>query len=406
MTSLRLLFRLLSTVLFLLCSSTLYAQQPASRVLVVSSVVGEVIDSQEKATYHLFSYYTAKEFQEARFVQSLAPDSAITLRTTLTDGRTLLLPMPQTEFLAIRKKINDQAQLQQTATRVLPADSIGRMYRVTLRTGTTFAGTLRATRPQELEFSTKDPGAVIIPRSQIRSMELVPQVEVADATRHPTWGYVGNGTRVFFAPTARGLRAGEGYFQTIDLFLLGLNYGITDNVSVGILASAIPGIGLDNQLVAITPKVSYPISTKLSVGAGVLYARIPTFDSYGTSSGYGAGVAYGLLTTGSADNNFTVGLGYGFSGGRDDQGFGKSPVAVISGATRVSKRISLMSENYLITSGSGGLAGLYGIRLNWPRTTFGIGSFYVAPFEGNGVFGYMYPVYLDLAFRFGKTAQK
>jgi hypothetical protein len=399
--------RLLGLLLFLLCSRTLYAQQPASRVLVVSPVVGEVIDSQEKATYHLFSYYTAKEFQEARFVQSLAPDSAITLRTTLTDGRTLLLPMPQTEFLAIRQKINDQARLQQAATGILPADSIGRTYRITLRTGTTFAGTLRATRPQELEFSTKEPGAVIIPRSQITKMELVSEGETADALRHPTWGYVGNGTRVFFAPTARNLQAGEGYAQTIDLFLLGVNYGITDNFSFGLLVSAIPGIGLGNQFVAITPKVSFPVSKSLSVGAGILYSRIPNFDSYSNSTGYGAGVAYGLATVGSADNNLTFGLGYGFTGGdTNERGFGKSPVAVLSGATRVSKRLSLMSENYLITSGSGGLGGLYGVRLNWARTTFGIGSFYVAPFKSEGAFGYIYPVYLDLSLRFGKTAQK
>ncbi|QJX46477.1 hypothetical protein HMJ29_05815 [Hymenobacter taeanensis] len=397
--------RLLLLLLTLLFSSTLHAQQQSTRPLIISPVVGPIIDGSEKARYNLFPFYSSKEFKEAAFEQSLTPDSTITLRTTLVDGRILLRPIPHYEYLNTRRQIEEQAQALRPAAGASP-DSVGGSYRVTLRSGSTFAGVLRATRPQELEFSTQEPEAVIIPRSQIIRMELIPKVELDDAMRHPTWGYVGNGTRVFFAPTARGLRAGEGYFQIIDLFMLGLNYGITDNVSVGILASAVPGAGLDNQLVALTPKVSYPISNKLSVGAGVLYARIPTFDSYGSSSGYGAGVAYGLLTTGSADNNFTVGLGYGFSGGRGEQGFGKSPVAVISGATRVSKRISLMSENYLITSGSGGLAGLYGMRLNWPRTTLGIGSFYVAPFEGDGVFGYIYPAYIDLSLRFGKTAQK
>ncbi|TGD81748.1 hypothetical protein [Hymenobacter wooponensis] len=398
--------RLFSLLLFLLWSSTLYAQQPTTRPLVISPIVGPVIDAQERTLYGLFPFYSNKDFKEATLEQNLTPDSLITLRTTFVDGRIILRPMPQYEYLYTRRQIEDKAKAMRVAAGASSTDSIGASYRVTLRSGSTFAGILRASRPQELEFSSQEPGAVIIPRSEITRMELLPRVELQDAMRHPTWGYVGNGTRVFFAPTARNLRAGEGYFQTIDLFLLGINYGVTDNVSVGLLASAFPGIGLDNQLVAITPKFSYPVSNKLSVGAGVLYARIPTFDSYNNSSGYGAGVAYGLLTTGSADNNFTVGLGYGFSGGQGDQGFGESPVAVFSGATRVSKRISLMSENYLITSGSGGLAGLYGIRLNWPRTTFGIGSFYVAPFEGDGAFGYIYPVYLDLSFRFGKTAQK
>ncbi|TGE09661.1 hypothetical protein [Hymenobacter fodinae] len=406
MCSLLRLPRLLPALLLLLGSHTLYAQQPTTRQLVISPIVGPVIDAQERTRYQLFPFYSNKEFKEASFEQNITPDSMITLRTAFTDGRIVLRPMPQYEYLNTRRQIEEKEQVLRAAAGATSPDSIGGSYRVTLLSGSTFAGILRATRPQELEFSTNEPGAVIIPRSQISRLELVPRVELADAMRHPGWGYVGNGTRVFFAPTARNLRAGEGYFQTIDLFLLGVNYGITDNVSIGMLASAVPGIGIGNQVVAITPKFSYPVSNKLSVGGGLLYARIPTFDSYNYSTGYGAGVAYGLLTTGSADNNFTVGLGYGFSGGRGDQGFGKSPVAVVSGATRVSRRISLMSENYLITSGTGGLAGLYGIRLNWPRTTLGIGSFYVAPFEGEGAFGYIYPVYLDLSFRFGKTAQQ
>ncbi|MBG8556210.1 hypothetical protein [Hymenobacter guriensis] len=395
-------------LLVLICAglAQAQAQQPATRLRVISSAVGTTIDSQEKVTYELFSEYSAKEFSEARFEQSLAPDSALTQRITLTDGRTLLSPISSLDFVNMRLKIEEKARRLSPGAGVALTDSVGRVYRVVLRSGTTFAGTLRAVRPQELEFTTDKPGAVLIPRSQIVSMQLVPAVEATDAQRHPGWGYVGNGTRVFFAPTARGLRAGEGYAQTIDVLLLGANYGITDYFSMGILVSALPGVGLGNQLFAVTPKISVPIRQDLHVGAGVLYARLPTFDS-DYDRGYGAGVLYGLATYGSADNNLTLGLGYGFSGeAGGTQGFGKSPVAVLSGATRVSKRLSLMSENYLITSGSGGLGGLYGIRLNWPRTTLGIGSFYVAPFQNEGAFGYLYPVYVDLSLRFGKTAQK
>ncbi|WP_460613445.1 hypothetical protein [Hymenobacter seoulensis] len=400
--------RIVFLVLASLISGHAYAQQPTTRPLVISPVVGPIIDSQEKVLYELFPYYTPKEFVEGSFEQVLAPDSAIRLRATLNDGRTIVRPIPLAEYFAMRQRIEAKAQLLSSGSRSAAADSIGQTYRVTLRSGTTFAGRLVAVRPLELEFSTNEPGAVIIARSQIANMQLVPQVEMADAMRHPTWGYVGNGTRVFFSPTARNLRAGEGYVQTIDVFLLGANYGFTDNFSMGLLASAIPGLGIGNQIVAITPKFSAPISKDWSLGAGLLYARIPAEDDIsGYTSSYGAGIAYGLATYGSADNNLTFGLGYGFTGeGNGNQGFGKSPVAVLSGTTRVSKKLSLMSENYLITSGDGGVGGLYGIRLNWPRTTFGIGSFYVAPFGEEGAFGYLYPVYLDLALRFGKTAQR
>jgi hypothetical protein len=367
------------------------AQQPATRRVIISPIVGPVIDKQEKVTYSLFPEYSTKEFVEASFEQALAPDSTIQLRTVLTDGRTVLRTMPLPEYFATRQRLETRARTldKTSAASGAPTDSLGQVYRLTLRSGTVLAGTLRAARPLELEFETSKAETVIIARDQVALMQLVPASEAATALLHPNWEYVGNGTRVFFAPTARNLRAGEGYVQNIDVLVLGANIGITDNVSFGVLASALPGVGLGNQFVAITPKVSYPVNPRLHIGAGVLYARVPGFDTY--SSSYGAGVAYGLAMLGSADNNLTLGLGYGFSGEGNrnnynaERGFGKSPVAVLSGATRVSRRLSLMSENYLITSGSGGLGGLYGVRFNWPRATFGVGSFYLAPFEGGGL---------------------
>lgn len=406
--------RLLAVLLVLLSGQQLAAQQPQTRRVTISPLVGSLIDKQEKATYDLFPEYPAKEFVEASFEQVIAPDSAIQLRTVLTDGRTVLKPVPLPEYFATRQRIETRARAAASAgaapTGSAATDSIGQVYRITLRSGTVLAGTLRAIRPLELEFTTSKPETIIIARSQIATMQLVSSAEAAGALRHPNREYVGNGTHVFFSPTARNLRAGEGYVQTIDVFLLGANVGITDNLSFGVLASALPGVGLGNQFVAITPKVSFPVSKSVGVGAGVLYARVPNFES--GESGYGAGVAYGLATFGSADSNLTLGLGYGFTGQGSrngfptEQGFGKSPVAVLSGATRVSRRLSLMSENYLITADSGGMYGLYGVRLNWPRTTFGIGSLYAAPFDGFGFFGYVYPLYLDLALRFGKTSQQ
>ena len=363
-----------------------FAQAPAERVIVVSPVVGEVIDGAEKARFGLFPDYAADDFQEARFLRALAPDSAITLRTRLRDGRQLARPFSAADFQAVqdlsgRRQREFDASPQpapgttagvagSTATPELP----GRSYNVELRSGTVFIGVLQTASPETLEFSTKDLGVVRVQRADLKRLELL---TVSQASK----GYadVGNGTRLFFAPTARNLRRGEGYLQDIEIYLLGVNYGITDNISVGALVPIIPGLGA--TVFAFTPKVSAALTDKFSMGAGVLYAR---------AFGYGGGIGYGVATYGTADDNVTMGVGYGFADGFEET---SSPVVLLGGAKRVSRNISLLNETYIV---SGGFAGLLGARLHGGRYGGSLGLIY-----GSGIGG-IYPAYLELTYRFGK----
>ncbi|UOR04990.1 hypothetical protein MUN82_18890 [Hymenobacter aerilatus] len=401
----------LLSALFALRCATAYAQQetvPPTRLIVVNSLVGDTISPQEKATYGLFPYYATDNFRYAYFTQQLAPDSALTLHTQLRDGRLVQRPFTSEEFITARFQIQNRARElgggsqgaaplvglnAVTSTGNNPDLAVGSVYQVTLHNGTSFKGTLVSLTLTSADFDTPDLGRVTVQRADIKRYVAL-QVAKSGRVRDD----VGNGNRLFFAPTARSLRKGEGYVQDIDIFLLGVNYGVTDHFSIGLLASAIPGIGLGKQVVALTPKLTTKVSAKWNVGVGALIARIPDFD-YDNGSGFGAGIAYGLATYGTADDNLTMGLGYGFSG---QGGFGRTPVVLLGGAKRITNRVSLVSENYLFVQGTGGVGGLYGIRLGWPRTTLNVGSFYVAPFEGGGAFGYVYPVYLDVALRFGQ----
>ncbi|MVN76185.1 hypothetical protein GO988_07595 [Hymenobacter sp. HMF4947] len=254
---------------------------------------------------------------------------------------------------------------------------IGQTYSVELRSGTSFLGTLRAATSLDLTFDTKDLGVVTVQRANLR--QLVP-ISAEQARR----GYddVGNGTRLFFAPTARNLRRGEGYVQDIDVYLVGANYGITNNISVGVLVPIIPGLGLN--VFAVTPKVSVPVTEKFSVGAGLLYAN---------AFGYGAGIGYGVATYGTADTNLTAGLGYAFARGETSS----TPVVVLGGAVRVSRRFFLIDETYIVGQGIGGLLGA---RVAAARASGSLGLLYATDLGG------IYPAYLEFAYRFGKVVPK
>lgn len=266
-----------------------------------------------------------------------------------------------------------------------PGDVVGQTYTVETVGGTQFSGVLRAATEEALTFETRELGVVTVPRLSLRQLTN----QTPEQARRG-FDYVGNGTHMFLAPTARNLHQGEGEAQLIDIVLVGVNYGLTDNISVGLLVPVIPFVGI--PALAITPKVSVPVSDKLRVGAGVLYGFTTGLD--GTRS-EGGGLGYGLATYGTADTNFTLGLGYGFAGGD----VGRSPVAVLGANVRVSRLFTLVNETYLANFDSnGGFGGLAGLRYATPRFSGSFGALYYTSRNESRIF----PAYLDVAFRFGK----
>jgi hypothetical protein len=384
----RTLLLIKSSLLFalLVCTQTGQAQDIPVGVRVVSAspTLGPLIDAQEKATFGLFPYYSASDFEQARFTRALAPDSAVVLYTLLRDGRTVTRPFSEADFRSIDQAVSARVNelyggRNHSGKASSPAsnqpETVGQVYFVDVFSGASFTGTLTAATPEALEFDVKELGQLRILRANIR--QLLP-LTAEQARRN--WAPVGNGTRVFFSPTARNLRQGEGYVQSINIFFLGANYGLTDNISVGVLA-LLPIGGFDNSLLAITPKFSAPVSENLNLGAGALVSR--AFDTT-------FGVGYGVGTYGTADQNLTLGLGYAFAEGE----ISSTPVVVIGGAKRVSRRFSLLNETYLA---GGGALGLFGLRFAGPQTSGSLGFAY-----GSGIPG-IFPAYAEIAYRFGRV---
>ena len=90
----------------------------------------------------------------------------------------------------------------------------------------------------------------------------------------------------------------------------------------------------------------------------------------GTSGGTG-GIGYGVGTFGDGDASATIGLGYGFAGG-DIQ---SKPVAMVGGEARVSRRIALVTENYLLPTTDNRLVYSFGIRFMGEKITTDLAIF-------------------------------
>ncbi|WP_143080087.1 hypothetical protein [Hymenobacter arizonensis] len=273
---------------------------------------------------------------------------------------------------------------------------IGLTYTVELVSGTSFIGRLTAVSAEELTFETTDLGLLTVKRPNIKQITLLTQEQARLG-----YDYLGNGNRLSFAPTARNLRRGEGTVQNIYIFLLGVNYGITDNFSMGALFTWVPEAGSENFF-ALTPKVSFPVSgDKVHVGAGALIA----FQGGNTFT-----LAYGNTTYGSADNNVTAGVGYAFVRGE----YFNTPVFLLGGATRVSRRISLVNETYILTvkdqfDRATFVGGIAGLRMSGQRLSGSLGLMYGLYSYSNSRYGSNEDSdggaipFAEVTYRFGRT---
>jgi len=186
----------------------------------------------------------------------------------------------------------------------------------------------------EIQFETYF-GKVTIPISKIKEIKEVP---ISSIRKGHYWFSNPNATRLYFAPTARMLKQGEGYFADYYLFFPGVTYGMTDNITVGGGMSIFPGVDPDEQLLYFTPKVGLKTSEKFDFAVGALLTRVP-FDDVAST----AGILYGVGTYGTSNGSITAGFGYGFI----DNDVAEKPMLMVGGEKRLTRHTAFVTENWV-----------------------------------------------------------
>lgn len=251
-----------------------------------------------------------------------------------------------------------------------------RIQIVDLRDGSSLVGRIVAVRADTVDFQTSV-GIVAIATKDIRQIKEAPSASVHEGRY---WFPNPNATRLFFAPTGRMLEKGDGYFADYELFFPGIAYGVTDNITIGGGVSILP-TGLDEQIYYLTPKVGGSFGDQIQLAAGLLFV--------GTPEGTG-GVGFGVGTFGTPDKSLTVGLGYGFAGGDVES----KPVVMLGGEVRVSRRVAIVTENYLLPIDDDNVVYSFGLRFMGEKLTTDLAIFNVA---GSGVIGLPF---VDFVFSF------
>ncbi len=253
-------------------------------------------------------------------------------------------------------------------------------FAVRLRDGSMVLGRLTAQSPDSLQIVTTA-GRLTMSRASVAEITLVHASELHDGAY---WPADPHGTRLFFGPTGRTLRRGEGYISDLYLFFVNGAVGVTDRFMMGGGMSVFPSSDFfGNNVYYLTPKVSLVQGERFNLSVGALAG----FAGHTNGS---AGMIYAAATNGLPDLSFTYGAGWAYSSGGD----GSSSVrvhndpALLFGATaRVSRRVELLTENYVFTGSGGGLwLPMYGVRFIGDRLSTDLGFVNAVGRDAGGIF--------------------
>ncbi|KAF5434981.1 hypothetical protein C5S36_04075, partial [Candidatus Methanophagaceae archaeon] len=251
----------------LLSAPNLIVAQNLPEVIIISDNVGPLIDSTERAAYCLFPEYLSENFNSAQFFKLY--DDKIEVVIYLKNNKTYKKIISQELFTEYQKQINKRIINYNKADTSF-------IYSVLLLDETKIYGTFEEIKEKEIVLITNYSDTLIIPKIKILKIEK--KMSISDS-KNSRWFENPHDTRHFFAPTARSLQKGEGYFQDIYLFIAAGNYGITDNITIGGGFSIVPFIDIDDQIFFLTPKIGFQLKEKFSLGGGVLYANTPAVNN-------------------------------------------------------------------------------------------------------------------------------
>lgn len=255
-------------------------------------------------------------------------------------------------------------------------------YEVKLKDGSVFTGKFIETVGDTMYFNLASS------RLAIRKNELagVRKIRLGAFKEGTDWYPNPHHTRYLFGPSAFNLKAGEGYYQNIYGVINSVNYGVSDNFSIG-GGTELISLFNGSPFFGVFPKIG-----NINLGKNV-YGGVGTLLLFG-EGGFG-GIGYGLVTMGDEDRNFTFGAGGLFgSDGISSEG----PILTFSGMYRLSRNIALISENWAVVNDGVHPVFSYGVRFFGEKISVDVA------FINNGdIFEEISPIgipFLDFVYKF------
>lgn len=179
-----------------------------------------------------------------------------------------------------------------------------RVYVLTTKRGDRFVGKIAGYEEGKVIFQLENGTKLPFEYGEIES--LLNEEEV----KRETFKYLGpseidmNGAQnLYLTPTGFNYKSGQGEYRNVEIFYNSIDYGVSDNFSIG--------IGLIPLFVAnvvnLKTKVSFSIQDFVHVGVGGMVFAGFTINSF--DDNWGAGTLHGSLSIGTEEKFINVGYG-------------------------------------------------------------------------------------------------
>lgn len=327
---------------------SIFGQDSTLKEIIISTRVGNIIDQEEREKFELFK--DVDSFQSAQIYRM--SDGGVQIQITYVNPVTgneeiQKQYLTNNEILQLQEFIDHYEEIkrgeytyqyQPKSVKAVPNFEIqDSLVTVEINDGSNFKGSIVKQDESKIYFKTINGIEATIPKSIIKKIKPL-EGKIVEGT------YLRldpNYSRLLFAPTARPLKKGEGYFSDYFVFFPGISYGLTTNISLMAGFSFLPGASFNEQLKYIAPKIGVSLSEKFAIATGALYIGVEDVA---------AGIAFLVGTYGERDRCFTLGLGLGYTKEEDeDLKFAEHPILMFGGNARLSNSVALISENWLIT---------------------------------------------------------
>lgn len=256
-----------------------------------------------------------------------------------------------------------------------PVDTVA-VVALHLSDGSDVTGRVVAADDSSLTLLTFAGARVTVPRRSIVSW----RPQVGRVTAQGFQRSDASSSRLFFAPTARTLPAGSGYFTDYYIVFPTVGFGVSDRVMVSGGVSVIPG---SDQLVYFAAKVGVVRKPTAAVAVGAFWATVPA------ESDASLGMGYAVTTLGSEDHAITLLGGVPFT----THDLAPQPLFVVGGETRIGSGSKLMVEAWKLPE-EDAVPVLFGVRAFGKQLSAGFGLVYVFP---NSIEGWPFIPWADFS---------
>ena len=182
-------------------------------------------------------------------------------------------------------------------------NEVGKKYIYEFRDGTTIIGTFIKDESGKIYINDLAGNETYLPRVMVAQIH---EVTDANLKNGEYWFPNLHDSRYFFSPSGFGLKQGEGYMNHIYWLVRQAQFGITDEFSIG------GGTSIIGMPTTLNAKYSFNLSKSLNIAAGYFWVGSLFWD-WDIDDKTFISMPFAVITRGSKENNFTLGIGYNFS---------------------------------------------------------------------------------------------